>query len=363
MSLFDLTPKDDRRSLFGRDTDLRDLARLIDEGRWSVILGPRMVGKTSLAKATAHQSGRPTVYVNLWGARGSEGLLGAFVNGLNAKKSLLRRIQGAVRRVTGVTIAGTGVTLGPVPRPMGAMADLVSILGEEAAKSVIILDEVQELAAISGALLRVLANVFNTHPEVVFLFTGSYFGVLRALLDPPADSPLFGRPPVRIQLEPFERATSVAFLDKGLGEYGLSVDREALGSVVDRSLDGIPGWLTLFGNRLAVQRESLPDAERATVEEAKKVARSEIGHFLEGRPRETYWRALRVLTAPTSWSELRTSLSARQASVVNDNTVRGVLRGLRDAGLISETDHQYRIRDPMVRRYVSETSRAPPSPS
>ena len=269
MPLFDLRPKDDRRALFGRDVELRNLGRLIEEGRWSVLLGPRMVGKTSLAKATARQSGRPTIYVNLWGARGTEGLLSAFLNGVNANRTLLRRVRGALRRVTGISVAGTGVTLGPTPRPMGTMADLVSVIGEESGRSLIILDEVQELAAISGSLLKVLANVFNSHPGVVFLFTGSYFGILRTLLDPSADSPLYGRPPARVPLDPFDRPTSIAFLERGLREYGRSADRDGLASAVDRSLDGIPGWLTLFGNRLVFVLLSLREAERSTVDEGR----------------------------------------------------------------------------------------------
>lgn len=359
MPLFDLTPKDSRNALYGRDAELGNLVRLLSEGRWCVILGPRMVGKTSLAKAAAAQSRQPTVYVNLWGARGTPGLLNAFLSGLNANRALLKRLRDSLGRVTGITVGGTGVTLSARPRPMGAVAELVNVIGEEAGRSVVILDEVQELAAASGALLRVLANVFNTHPKVVFLFTGSYFGILRTLLEPPADSPLFGRSPARIQLDPFDRATSLGFLEQGLREYGLRSDREALAAAVDRSLDGVPGWLTLFGNHVAVQRMALPDAEEATVREGRKVARSELAHFLEHRDRETYWHALRTLTSPASWGELRESLSLRRGGPVNDHTVGNVLRALRDAGLIVETERQYQLRDPMVRSCVRGASRPP----
>ena len=44
MPLFDLPPKETPRTLFGRETELATLTRLVHEGRWSVILGPRMVG-------------------------------------------------------------------------------------------------------------------------------------------------------------------------------------------------------------------------------------------------------------------------------------------------------------------------------
>ncbi|MCI4348346.1 MAG: ATP-binding protein, partial [Thermoplasmata archaeon] len=308
MPLFDLSPKATRRALYGREAELETLLRLVEQRRWAVILGPRMVGKTSLAKAATAQSRRPSVYVNLWGAKGTVGLLNALLNGINASRPLVKRLRGALQRVEGVTVGGTGITLTPRPRPLRTVSDLVSIIGEEAGRSVVILDEVQELAAVSGALLKVLGNVFNTHPEIVFVFTGSYFGVLRTLLEPPADSPLFGRSPARIQLEPFDRATSIGFLERGFGEYDLRVERELTGSLVDRSLDGIPGWLTLYGNNVAVRGMTPEVAERATVREAKTVARSELVHFLELRDGPTFWAALRRLTSSTSWTELRDAL-------------------------------------------------------
>jgi uncharacterized protein len=359
MSLFDLAPKDTRRALHGRDSELETLVRLIDHRRWSVILGPRMVGKTSLAKAGAAQSRRTGIYVNLWGAKGTLGLVNGLLHGINESQSLVKRLRAGLQRVKGVSVGGTGISFTPDSRPLRTVADIVNLLGEEAGQSVVILDEVQELAASSGALLKVLANVFNTHPNVVFVFTGSYFGLLRTLLQPSADSPLLGRPPARIQLEPFDRATSIGFLERGFAEFGLRTDRESLGQLVDRSLDGIPGWLTLYGSNVAVQGMSPASAERSTIHEGENVVRGELVHFLKPRDSAMFWTALRRLTVSTTWTELRDALSAERGSPVNDNSVGSVIRALRDANLVGEEHHQYAIRDPMVRAFVRETRRAP----
>ncbi len=359
MPLFDLFPKEDRRAIYGRDAELATLVRLINERRWTVILGPRMVGKTSLAKAASHQSRRPTVYVNLWGARGTGGLLNALVAGLSANKPLLRRLRSALRRVTGVTVMGSGLTLHPSPRPLSTTEEVVRVVGEEARASVIILDEVQELGPAAPAFLKLLGRIFNSQLEVTFLFTGSYFGILRTLLEPAADSPLFGRSPARLELSPFDRTTSIGFLERGFREYRIGADRDELGSVVERSLDGMPGWLTLFGNNVAVGRMSIEEAERATLREGQRVARSELIHFLEPRDTETYWPALRLLTSAATWTEVREAIGSRDGSPANDNTVRNVLRALRDANLVSETDHQYQIRDPMVRSLIRSSPRPP----
>ncbi|HEY6238229.1 MAG TPA: ATP-binding protein [Thermoplasmata archaeon] len=362
MPLFDLNPKDRPQSLFGRDRELADLIRLVDSGRWVVVLGPRMVGKTSLIKAASRRMERRSIYVNLWGARGALGFANAFVHGLNSSRSLVTAIRGGLRRIEGVSLGPSGISIDAPRRPLRSVWELLDLIGHEAGNSVIEFDEIQEVAAASGSILRILGNVFNTHPNVAFVFTGSRFGLIRTLLDPPGDSPLFGRSPARVTLAPFDAETSVAFLERGLREYDLRLPRTALRAAVDRSLDGMPGWLTLFGNRMAVERLSAEDAERATVEEGMRVVRSELSHFAVGRDRATMWTALRVLVGGASWTELRDGLSARRGSRVNDATVRNLMRALSDAGLITETDERYSILDPMVRTFVAQTPRPPGRP-
>jgi uncharacterized protein len=362
MALFDLGPKDSPEALFGRAAELVQLTRLVDAGRWTAVLGPRMVGKTSLAKAATRRGKRPVVYVNLWGARGTQGLLDAFVHGLNANPTLSDRLRHSFERVDGISIGPAGITLAPRERPLRTMWDLVNVIGEHSKRSVIILDEVQELAAISGALLKALANVFNTHPEVEFLFTGSYFGILHTLLEPTHDSPLFGRQPAMLRLNPFDVETSVAFLTQGFKEYRIRPSPQSLDAVVRRSLDGSPGWLTLYGNNVAVNRMSPELAERATLQDGKRVARIELAHFLERRTPGLYWDALRMLTSDATWTELRDALSARRGSRVNDNSVRNVIQTLLHANLIVEIEHRYAIGDPMLRAYIRENARPPHAP-
>jgi uncharacterized protein len=362
MPLFDLGPKDRPSTLFGREEELAELVRLINAGRWVVVLGPRMVGKTSLIRAANREVCRPAIYVNLWGARGAGGFVNAFVHGLNSSRTLLMKIRGAVRRLDGITVGTTGISVRAPRRPLGTVWDLLDLIGQEVGECVIEFDEIQEVASASGTILRLLGNVFNSHPKVVFVFTGSQFGVVRALLDPSGDSPLFGRAPAALRLRAFDPPTSVRFLEAGLKESRRPIDRLQLQAVVDRSLDGIPGWLTLFGNHVTLGRMSVEQAEEATLVEGKKVVRSELAHFLEGRNRTTYWDALRVLASGATWGELRSGLTARRGTPVNDNTVRIVLRTLLDAQLILQQDHRYSIPDPMIRTFLLGSSRPPHDP-
>ncbi len=343
--------------MYGRENELAELTRLIDAGRWTILLGPRMVGKTSLAKAALAQTRRPTIYVNLWGVRSAAGLLDALRVGLSANRTLVRRLRDGLSRIQGVTLAGTGVVLAPQPWPLRTFHEMLNLVGRMGENAVIVLDEVQELAAASGPLHRLFANLFNTYPKITLVLTGSYFGLVRSLLETNSNSPLYGRPPARIELEPFDRQVSVGFLETGFHKYGVRVDRKRLSEVIDRSLDGIPGWLTLFGNAVTELRMPVELAEKYVVTEAKKVVRTELEHFLEHRDVTVYWAALRALTRPAAWGDVREAVSEARGSTPNENSLRKILRGLRDAGIVRESDHKYGIRDPMVRAFVEGTAR------
>ena len=353
MPLFDLNPKESPDSLFGRGEELDQLVRLVNQGRWVAVLGPRMVGKTSLVKAAIQRVDRPAIYVNLWGAKGTLGFLNAFVHGLNTNRGLLSRVRAVLRRVEGLSIGRAGISISAPSRPLRTVWDLLDAIGGEGGRSLIELDEVQELATASGTILKLLGNVFNSHPDVVFIFTGSRFGLLRTLLEPRSDSPMFGRSPAVLRLDPFGPGTSVEFLEAGLREYRRSLPHAVLVDAVERSLDGVPGWLTLYGNHVAVERMDPAKAEARTLAEGKKVAASELEHFLEGRDEAMHLTALRALAAPTSWTELRDYLSSRRGARVNDNTIRNLLTALRDAEFVVQRDDRYVVADPMLRAALS----------
>ena len=121
MSLFNLNPKESPNELFEREKELEELIRLIKARRWIAILGPRMVGKTSLLKVAntkLEKAKIKTVYANLWGAKATNGLLKALARGLNDEKSLLQKIKDAAKRIEGVSIVSGGIAISVSKKPM-----------------------------------------------------------------------------------------------------------------------------------------------------------------------------------------------------------------------------------------------------
>jgi len=351
LSLFNLNPKESPNELFGREKELEELIHLIKARRWVAVLGPRMVGKTSLLKVASTKLEKAkikTVYANLWGAKGTSGLLKALASGLNYEKSILQKIKGVAERIEGVSIGPSGIAISISKKPMATIWDLLEAIGNQTADCVIELDEVQELAAISGRLLKLLANIFNTHPNIVFVFTGSMFGLMKTLLEPEASSPLYGRSPAKLYLQPFEKELAKQFLRKGFEEYNLTINDEMVNEAVER-LDGIPGWLTLYGNNVAVRKLPYKKALEETISEGTKIVKDELEHFLEGRDKQAYLAALKAAATPSRWTEIKGAVEIAKASTVNDATIYRILENLKAAMLIYEKEGVYKIDDPMLR--------------
>jgi AAA+ ATPase superfamily predicted ATPase len=352
MALFDLTPKESPRELYGREAELEEFVRLLKARRWVIVLGPRMVGKTSLIKAAnpaLQKIGFKTIYVNLWGVRGTRGFLTSLLRGMSAKGTL-EKIKEFLGRIEGISIGPGGISISVCKKPFSTVWNVLDMLGRSGQDFIIELDEVQELSAISGQLHRMLGNIFSTYRNLLFVFTGSMFGLIRTLLEPEASSPLFGRPPARLHLKPFAEDAALNFLRAGFKECELKVEERCLKEAVER-LDGIPGWLTLYGNLVAIQRLEHEKALEQAICEGQKIVRDELEHFLERRDKDAYLTVLKAITSPASWSEIRRALEQRKGSV-NDATVHNILENLKASMLIQEENGLYRIVDPMLRSFL-----------
>jgi uncharacterized protein len=352
MSLFDLKPKESPKELFGREKELADLIRMTQTGRWVALKGPRMVGKTSLLKVAAPaltRQGTKVIYVNLWGARGTDDFLKALAQALNEEKTVINKIKNI--SIEGAAIGSNGISITLSKKPMGTAWDLLNALGRQKEHYVIELDEVQELVAISGRLLRILANLFNTHSNLTFVFTGSMFGLMKTLLEPNSTSPLYGRSPAIIEVHPFDEEHSKAFLEKGFLECGIEVSSNRLNNAVD-CLDGIPGWLTLYGNKVCVQRLPYERALEETITEASRIVADELEHFFRNRDRPAYLAALKQATKPSSWTDIKKAVSYAKGTIVNDATVDRIVKNLKAGMLVQEDKGRYWVKDPMLRSFV-----------
>ncbi len=315
--LFDLRPKERRNELFDREEELEELHRL-SRTEWIVILGRRMTGKTSLLKTFLNEVGG--VYVNLSGVRSIKGF-----------------VEELAKRVKRINVR---VSIGPLTVSWTRLAeDVFAALDGK----VVGLDEAQDLPA--NYALKLFKKIWDTY-NVRIVFTGSMVGLLHHLLEPGPESPLYGRQPARLQLQPFNRSLSIEFLREGFRECGLRPSERELDEAVEL-LGGYPGWLTYYGNARCVRGLDHRRALELVYEEGRKVLMEELKRFLSTRRNpQAYVKLLKAL--PARWSELRRILD------VNSKTLRDMLRSLQNAMIVEKVGQTYTIPDPVMRRLVYE---------
>ncbi len=364
--MFDLHPKESPSELFGMDREIDTLVGLIKARRWVALLGRRMMGKTSLLKTVSvkmrEERSIKSIYLNLWGIKGIDGLLNSLIDGINNEKSILEKVKDMIKNIEGISVSTDGISLSlsALNRPTSTLQKILASVGRDGNDYTIMLDEVQELAGVSIHLLRVLANIFNTYPNLIFVFTGSMSGLIRTLLEPTQGSPLYGRSPAVMYLKPFNREKARAFLIEGFKECktmmggrwrgrDIKVVDWMIDEAIDR-LDGVPGWLTLYGNKVGVEGLEHKEALKSVIKEGMKIVDSELEHFLANKPnRGLYMDVLKIIaSSPSHWSEIKRILRIR-GYIVNDATLSNVLNGLKGSFLIDKSDDIYRIEDPILK--------------
>jgi len=315
--LFDLKPKENRRELYNRDEELRELHRLT-KTEWVVILGRRMTGKTSLLKTFLKEVGG--VYINLSGVR--------------SLKGLIEELEKHARKI------GLEVSTGLVKISWSRLAeDLFASLDGK----IVGLDEAQELPA--NYALKLFKKIWDTY-NIRLVFTGSMIGLLSRLLAPNPSNPLYGRQPATITLKPFTRQQSIKFLEKGFNECKINISYIEIEEAVE-TLNGYPGWLTYYGNMRCVRKLDHKKALEQVYNEGKQILRKELEKFLDTkRNKQTYIRLLRLL--PARWSELLKALN------INSKILRDMLKSLEGAMIIEKKGETYTIPDPIMRKLVYE---------
>lgn len=314
--LFDLHPKENIKDLFGRDDEYKELERLV-KTEWVAVLGRRMVGKSSLVKTFIKE--HDGIYVNLSGAREFRDLILSIASQL------------------GYSLKELSLDLKFLELRWSRIAeDIFSRLGNK----IIALDEVQYVSSIH--FLRLLKRIWDAYPNIRIIFTGSMIGLINKLLNPSPSSPLYGRKPAVIYLQPFIREKSKEFLIRGFNELNMNVSMEEIENVVER-LNGYPGWLAYYGNFRCVRKLDAETSLRSVIDEGAKIFEEELENFLKGKKRENYIKALRVISIGARWSEIKNEL------IVNNKVLRDILMNLKNAMLIAEDDGYYYIPDPILR--------------
>lgn len=350
--LFNPEPKKEKKDLYNREAELRELLDSIEKEKLVVIQGIRRLGKSSLLNVALAESKRPFVKLDLREIYFTHGSVSKFyfyraLSQELSKLSKTHRLASWLEKVRGVKVAGFEIQLDWREKE-ASLTDIFRAVDRWASaheeRIVVAFDEAQYLrlagrTRYDGLLAWAIDNLDN----LTFVLTGSQVGVLQDFLGiENPHSPLYGRYAKIIKLGRFSREKAVDFLKKGFKEAG--VKPPDLERVVD-VLDGLIGWLTLYGHTCV--SEGKAELERF-LRMAAKLAAEESRKILCGSDR--YPVVLKAIASGARrWSEIYRGISVKLGPIPKSDLTH-LLNNLVQYGYLERLeDGSFVIPDPVVR--------------
>jgi AAA+ ATPase superfamily predicted ATPase len=356
--LFDPRPKERRKEIFDRESELEGILRGMEEYPITIILGIRRIGKSSLLRVALNEFDGVGVYVDtrrLYSA-GSGYISSALLVDEISRILLGKGRAGFLRGIKVESISFGGLHLKPRETTWVDVLESLEGLGKKLGKKVVVaFDEAQYLRFFGSRggrdFLAGVAYAYDSLPNIGFVFTGSEVGLLHDFIGiDDYSSPLYGRISEEVEVKPFPRELSEEFLRRGFDEVGLKVPEEEIKKAVDE-LDGIPGWLVEFGFNYW-KKGNFKTAMEATLNRARAMIKEELFELEKRSPR--YALILKAVSIGLSrWSQIKDYMEAKGGPITNAR-FNSLLVNLEKMGWVRKENGHYRMIDPVVEKVIRE---------
>jgi hypothetical protein len=195
---------------------------------------------------------------------------------------------------------------------------------------------------------RLFAHIVDSYRNLTLVVTGSEIGLLFDFLGfENAGSPLYGRHFVQIQMGNFSASEAEEFLALGFQQIEIVAPSEVIHYAV-QNLDGVAGWLTLFGTRCRDKRSCSKETVDEVVSEGGKLAREEALKLAMVSRR--YGVILNFLTkvGSANWGQIKGVIEAKEKHSITNSAVSNLLNTLVKTGLIRKANGKYDIADALL---------------
>ncbi len=202
----------------------------------------------------------------------------------------------------------------------------------------IAVDEAQNL---NDSRIPGLLSVLYNESRVKLMFSGSMLRLIKLIDKSPQT---LGRPIQKMEITAFSEDVSHAFLERGLKECGVQIDRAEV-SEAARAFGGIPGWLSYYGARRCAH-SSQSNALRHVRIAARKVIEEEVNRL--GPLEQAIVRSLAMMGSG-EWKRIMALASSFYGKEPDRKSLTRSLASLVDMRIVDKTTHGYRLIDPMYR--------------
>ncbi|MCL4420514.1 MAG: ATP-binding protein [Candidatus Thermoplasmatota archaeon] len=357
--LFDITPKDNIKDLFGREKEIALLKGCVIEPL-TVIYGIRRTGKTSLLKSVLNSIEIPYIIVDIRELFNESGtireneislkILNELKKNMKISQKLKFSITDILSKINGIEISHFKIDIDTSKKFQ--LDSILEIINEVSLKNnnifILAIDEAQYLKYSGKRYNNILAWAYDNLKNVHIIITGSEIGILEDFIDiGNAESPLFGRMINEIKISHFDNNVSHSFLKSGFEEAKLKVEDNEINSTIE-VLDGIAGWLTYYGYNRTVRKMNTYDSMNDVIEYGKRLIDSEMDRLINNS-KDRYMAIMEAIAAGlNNWSTIRayvTSKTGYISSTILNNHITKLLK----YGFIKKSENRYYIEDPLVK--------------
>jgi len=259
-------------------------------------------------------------------------------------------IKSTLRHVKGVSILGNEISLewGRTGIDLIDLFDRIDAWAKQ--KDLRFLAAFDEIQLIRGerSIPRLFAHIADTNRNINLIVTGSEIGLLFEFLgfDDP-DSPLYGRHYAEIKMRNFEYEESKSFSTEGFGQINLSSSIEVVNYAIQK-LDGIVGWLTLFGAKCRDLNNIKKEIVDEVLAEGGRLARAEALKMAKLSNRYGVVLNFLAKVEAGSWTQIKATLEAHEHRSLPNPTIADALNKLVKTSLITKNDEGYSIVDQLL---------------
>ena len=351
---FDSRPKMRKEDLFDRDGELEQFRSALPYASLIVITGLRRTGKTSFLNVALAESGHPYAVLDLRGLPYNP-----------SHADIVRRLESAFNKIDrkwfsglseglghlrGVSILGNAVSFewGKEGVDLPELFGKVDVWASKNKKRFLMaFDEIQ-LVRGDKWIPRLFAHIVDSYGNLVLVVTGSEVGLLFDFLGfEDASSPLYGRHFVQIHMGNFSEDEAGKFLTLGFQQIEVNASSDVICYAV-RNLDGVAGWLTLFGARCRDKHSCSMEIVDEVVSEAGKLAREEALKLAIMSRRYGVILNFLANVGSASWSQIKDVIEVKEKRSVTNSAVSNLLSTLVKMGLVKKANGKYAIVDVLL---------------
>ena len=321
---------------------IKELRILAENANLPIILitGIRRIGKSSILNVFLNEINIPSVVLDLRNLQSNYSLRDLYHVLSKALSTNIDRFIEILKNLPSIKILGNEIEIRWRGRNALTLTSLFDSFNKR--RCIIAMDEAQRLRGPRGReVLNALAHAYDYDRNITFILTGSEVGLLYDFLKlEDEDSPLYGRYCYKLVVERFEKSTAKEFLIRGFKELNVDISREELEEAIN-FFDGIPGWLTFFGNEYASGNRKLESIKDMAV----KLALKEIRNIVKKRGRRYASVLKAVAEGIDSWSKIKKYVEEREGIIISSSILSNIINSLEDMSIIKD----YKFLDPVYK--------------